>query len=87
MAVLQVGRGRDAFIQQCAREIWLITALNDFCLSVEHIAGEDLHHTADALSRYHTGEAYRCRVDRLVENSGITLINPRMDIFNLSAAV
>ena len=56
MAIFQVGRGRDAFIQACAREVWLTCAAWDITLAVGHVAGTMLEATADALSRFHLGQ-------------------------------
>jgi hypothetical protein len=75
VAVLQAGRGRDEYIQQCAREIWLVTARYDIDLSVHHVAGEQLTASADALSRCHLGAPYQQRVDGL-ERAGVQLSTP-----------
>jgi hypothetical protein len=87
VAILQVGKGRDTFIQQCARELWLVTALHDIDLAVEHIAGDHLSSTADALSRHHLGPLYRSRVEELVTTHRVTIVPPQAAIFNLSSSL
>jgi hypothetical protein len=84
VAVLQLGKGRDPFVQQCARELWLTTAIQDIQLKVEHVPGEQLALTADALSRYHLGPIYRKRVQELIKLSNVQLTPPRQGIFQLS---
>jgi hypothetical protein len=76
VAILQVGKGRDTFIQQCARELWLVTALHDIDLAVKHIRGDRLAATADALSRHHLGPLYRCRVEELVKIHHVHIVPP-----------
>ena len=51
VSILQAGIGRYGFIQACARELWLLTAQHGTTLMVEHITGEQLAGTGDALSR------------------------------------
>ena len=87
VAILQVGKGRDPFIQRCARELWLVTALHDINLSVQHIPGEELAATADALSRHHLGPLYRCRVEALVSRDHVSIIAPQRAIFTLSTSL
>jgi len=55
--VLQTGRGRDPFLLQCAREIWLLSAIHDFTLLVQHCRGHE-NILADCLSRWHLDPAY-----------------------------
>ena len=54
---LQSGRSRDAYIQNCAREIFMICAQRDVDLLVTHTPGTELGR-ADALSREHFGGRY-----------------------------
>ena len=58
---LQSGRSRDAFLQNCVRELFLICAARDIELHATHRAGR-LMARADALSRMHLGERYAQRV-------------------------
>ena len=58
--VLQTDRGRDAFLLQCAREIWLLSALYDFTLIVQHRLGHE-NILAHCLSRWHLGVGYQQR--------------------------
>jgi hypothetical protein len=73
VAVMQMGRGRDPFLQTCAREAWLTAALHDITLEVRHIPGEELLETADALSRQHLGGQFRERVEHL-KSTGIQMV-------------
>ena len=50
VAIFQAGRGRDEFIQSCAREVWITCATWDINLVVGHIPGLCLDGTADVLS-------------------------------------
>ena len=58
VAIFQAGRGRDAFIQACEREIWLTCAAWDITLAVGHVSAMSLEGTADALSRWHLGQPF-----------------------------
>jgi len=75
VAVMQAGRGRDSFIQACAREVWLTAAVNNIAVSIRHVPGDSLFDTADALSRWHTGDSYKIRVDSLIANSDVCIIS------------
>ncbi len=83
VAIMQVGRGRDSFLQACAREIWLTAALHDITLIVSHIPGRDLQDTADALSREHLGEPFTSRVTALLA-SGVSRVHMPKACFALS---
>jgi hypothetical protein len=83
VAVLQAGKGRDPFIQQCAREVWLLTATHDIDLSVHHVPGDLLKHSADALSRRHLGAQFKQRVDELVQQ-GVCMVTPHLSLLELS---
>ena len=50
--VLEAGRGRDAILCACARQLWLLSALTNFELCIKHKPERDLV-LADALSRRH----------------------------------
>ena len=45
------GKSRDPFMQQCLRELWLISAVNEFEIRAVHIPGRD-NTLADWLSRW-----------------------------------
>ena len=47
---LSTGRTRDSVLGACAREIWLISALQGLDIMIVHVPGESLV-LADALSR------------------------------------
>ena len=56
MAVIQVlttGKARDQMLATCARNIWLIAALNNIQFQFSHIPGKQ-NILADLLSRWHT---------------------------------
>ena len=55
---VQTGRSRDAFMQGCARELFLWEARYDIDVTVVHKPGRLLVR-ADALSRLHTESRYR----------------------------
>lgn len=64
VSVLITGRGRDPFLLQCAREIWLLSALHDFTLAPQHKPGSEMV-IADALSRVHLRPAFQEVVSQL----------------------
>lgn len=66
VATLQAGRARDTTLLACAREVWLLTALRDCTIYVQHRPGAQMVH-ADALSREHTSNQHRQHVKRLTE--------------------
>jgi hypothetical protein len=84
VAVMQAGKGRDSYIQACAREIWLVAAMHHISLSVVHISGQQLTLTADALSRYHTAPKYREKVNNLIKQQHLAIVHPPPTSFLLS---
>ena len=60
---IQSGRSRDAFMQHCAREVFLVSARYDLEVWAFHKPGVQLHR-ADALSRAHLGKCFRDRIAR-----------------------
>ena len=55
MAVVQVlttGKARDQMLATCARNIWLIAAINNIQFQFSHIPGKN-NNLADLLSRWH----------------------------------
>ena len=59
VTIFQAEKGKDAFIQACARELLLSCAEFDIILGLSHMAGEDLTLTVDGLSRWHIGQHYK----------------------------
>ena len=86
MVIFQVGKGRDAFIQACAREIWLTCAAWDITLAVGHVSGASLLDmcTTDVLSCWHLGPLYRSTVDVLLTSHNITYVEVPEELFQLS---
>ena len=84
LAIFQAGKGRDAFLQACAWEIWLTCAVWDITLAVGHVSGVSLTATADALSRYHLGKVHRDRVHILLSERQITPTPVPQSLFVLS---
>ena len=84
VAIFQAGRGRDCFLQPCAREIWLTCAVWDITLAVGHVPGDSLTGTADALSRYHLGQVYKDMVHLLLSDHDITCTPVPSSLFLLS---
>ena len=81
--IFQLGRGKDTFIQACARKLWLICAHSDITLAVSHIHGVSLTLSADTLGSYHMGQSFKDIVQHPV-NKGVELINPAPNPFHLS---
>ncbi len=86
VAIMQAGRGRDAFLQACAREAWLTAAIHDLTLVVSHIPGRELQDTADALSREQLGEPFVGRVAALLA-SGVNRVSMPRACFTLSDCI
>ena len=84
VAIFQAGRGRDLFIQACARELWLTCAAWDITLAVGHVSGTFLEDTADALSRDHLGQPYRGRVEAMLASQGMACVSVPDHLFTLS---
>ena len=80
--VLQTGRARDPYMQNCAREAHLITAQHDVCLLPVHCPGAAMTR-ADALSREHLGAPFNQRVrdDPLLQAA--CRVHPPDDFFQL----
>jgi len=77
VSVLQTGRGRASFLLSCAREVWAYTADYKFEIQVEHIPGSN-NTLADQLSRYHSDQSCRARVDEYIasEDPIIHVVEP-----------
>ena len=84
VTIFQVSRGKDLFLQACARDIWQRCAQWDITLAVGHILGPYLQETADALSRYHLGPTYRDRVFSLLKDKSISVHLVPDHLFTLS---
>ena len=84
VSIFQAGQDRNAFLQHCARDIWLTCAKWDISLVIWHIPGEQLKDTADALSYCHLSAAYKERVSKLVADREITMYQVPDSVFNLS---
>ena len=50
VTIFQAGKGKDPFIQACAREIWLTCTAWDVTMAVGHVLGASLSDTTDSLS-------------------------------------
>ena len=77
--------GKDTFLQ--ASQLWLVHARYDIILGVGHILVESLLASADALSRCHLGQPYQDRVQHLIDNTGIKLIDVPSQAFHLSPSL
>ena len=89
VAIFQAGKGRDAFIQACARELWLTCAVWDITLAVGHVPGTCLEDTDDALrcpSMLFDAlcHPYQERVDRLLAYHNIRCILVPDHLFHLA---
>jgi hypothetical protein len=87
IAVLQAGSGRDPFLLQCAREVWLLCAQHTIDIKCHHIPGEQLTASADALSRMHMGEVYSKRVGALLRSNNLSLVKVPPHCFELHSSV
>ena len=85
--VLQNGRSRDEFMLHCARNVWMILALHQITLISEHVPGESLTMSADALSRCHLGGEFKERAIDLINRNRLTVMDITPDMFNLDYSV
>ena len=84
VAILQVGRGNDSFLQSFARGIWLTCAAWDITLAVGHVSGASLADTVDALSCWHLGQNFKDKVQALLCHYDISCISVLNAFFLLS---
>ena len=61
ISTLQNARSRDKFLLQCAREIWLLSAIHKFEIVAQHVPGQ-LMTDADALSRAHINPSLMTKI-------------------------
>ena len=73
--VLNSGRTRDYVMAACARELWLIAALRNLIISVEHAPGETLV-LADALSRRSMSPHHEATAQRLTRAKNLSPLRP-----------
>ena len=70
MALIQVpttGKARDQKLATCARNIWLIAALNNIQFQFSHIPGKQ-NILADLLSRWHMVHSATEKLNSLISN-------------------
>ena len=67
VSVCQSHYTRDPLLAKIARNIWLITSIQDIKLSVVHIAGRD-NVVADLLSRWNDSKEQHEKLKNLVSN-------------------
>ena len=85
--VLQHGRSRDPFMLQCARNVWMLLSLYQITLISEHVSGESLILSADALSRYHLGGEFKERADYLIVSNNLTVVPISPDMLSLDYSI
>ena len=83
VAIFQAAKGKDIFIQSCAREIWLICASWDVTMGVGHIPGASISHTVDALSCWRMGQSYKDNIEALLLDNDISCIYVPDELFQL----
>ena len=74
----------DPFIQACEHEIWLQCAQYEVTLGLSHTPGAALDGTADTPNHWHLAQVYRNRVDKLVQENSITIVNVSRELFHVS---
>lgn len=72
---LESERTKDATLGACARELWLIAAINDVHISIGHKPGQDIP-LADALSRLHTDLNMERTAHAIIARDNLHMINP-----------
>ena len=84
VVIFQAEKGKDPFLQACTKEIWLTCAAWNITLAVGHVAGVTLTSTADDLSQWHLGQAFKDKVDVLLRENNITCITIPAELFHVS---
>ena len=81
--VIRTGRARDSYLASCARNIWLLTAMYNIRLIVNHIPG---HHNvmADLLSRWTSTTSQSQKLASLVPNYVWIHTHPDLMLLNMS---
>lgn len=72
---LETGRTKDSTLAACARELWLLAALNDQSVSIRHKSGA-LIPLSDALSRFHEDPSKAAYAKARSSRENLTLIPP-----------
>ena len=67
VTVLNSGRSRDPFLQQCLREICFLAAKCEFLIKGNHIAGIE-NRIPDSLSRWHLNDSFKYMFEDLVSS-------------------
>ena len=75
MYSLNTGKTQDPILAACAREIWLISALQELDILITHTPGVELV-LADALSRRSFNSTLSSLADSLVTKGGLTRAKP-----------
>ena len=75
VSVLQSARGRDPFLLACARQIWLISSVNDITIHPRHKPGEQMD-KADTLSRAHLGSKYSHKLKAITRDKKRIHLSP-----------
>ena len=84
VVIFQAGKGWDPFLQTCTRGIWQNCTAWNITLAVGHVLGVTLTSTADVLSRWNLGQAFKDKADVLLRVNDITCIIIPVDLFHLS---
>ena len=82
--IFQAGKGWDPFFESCARQLCLSCVSHDIILAVGYIPDEFLTSSANALSRWHMDQQFNDRVNCLIQDHGVMIINMSPQAFVLS---
>lgn len=74
---LQSGRTKDLTLSACARELWLLAAMYDHHLTIEHKPGRDIP-MSDALSRMSFDTAKHDYVQDILDKNILSMISPEI---------
>ena len=72
---LSTGKTRDPVLAACARELWLISALQELDIMIHHAPGDSLV-LADALSRASTNKHMSSLAGALVKDRNLSCVKP-----------
>ena len=83
VCIFATGQGREPVILACAWALWRHAADVDCNLRFRHVPGERME-AADTLSRASLSPAYYGKALRIIQEKGLTLINPGYASFSYS---
>ena len=80
VAAIATGRARDPALMMCARAVWMVQAIYNIRITMQHIPGKQ-NTEADVLSRAHISQDHRARADSIYERYNVSKLHPCLHAF------